>query len=141
MESTHTLGPIQTRRPYASPLPHDLAPPLPLVTRQHHNGNAPTRLCEGTEQADGCPEDVIRIPDHMVAPADSLAGLIDHVYPTLSDGGDLETFESCAILARKKRDVEEINNIAMERMPGEVTCSPNVVQCQTSKHAVAIMHS
>ena len=44
------------------------------------------RLGEGTKTVEGCPEGLIRIPDHMQAPTGTLEGLISHVYPNLADG-------------------------------------------------------
>ncbi|SGZ23012.1 BQ5605_C022g09575 [Microbotryum silenes-dioicae] len=81
---------------------------------------------DGSANIDG--GDTITLPDHLCLPVDSRhkTGLINHVYPLSADDLTLMStenkvayFRDRAILAPKNADVDELNNMIIELLPGD----------------------
>ncbi|SGY53693.1 BQ5605_C006g03790 [Microbotryum silenes-dioicae] len=84
------------------------------------------KVGDGSANIDG--GDTITLPDHLCLPVDSRhkTGLINHVYPLSADDLTLMStenkvayFRDRAILAPKNVDVDELNNMITELLPGD----------------------
>lgn len=66
-------------------------------------------------------EDIVRLPDDLVAPTENVRDLIDWTFgPDASRFSEAGFFTSRAILAPRNVNVDEVNRLCLQRMDGEV---------------------
>ena len=63
--------------------------------------------------------DVIPLPENIISDAQTPQELLQNIYPTLENATDLDTLQKSAILAPKNADVDLLNRLALNRVPGE----------------------
>ena len=80
------------------------------------------RIGDGREPTyDDIGEGIIRVPDDMLEPSQTLEGLIGEIYGDLAHRHqDKQYMSERTILTLKNRDVDSINDTIMQSFPGEI---------------------
>ena len=91
--------------------------------RQRLFGEYLLKVGDGAEiTVDELGDDYIKVPQDMLLPHQTRAGLIDAIYPDLRQrASDTEYLAQRAILTLKNTDVDSLNEEIIQRMPGEVS--------------------
>src|SRR5438067_1724646 len=77
-------------------------------------------ICNGTETIiKEFGDNMIKIPHNIVSNSQKLSDFVDEIYPSLEKKCDDFSFMiNSVILTPRNTDVDDINNIALDKMPG-----------------------
>jgi hypothetical protein len=64
--------------------------------------------------------DEVIIPDTLIAPSNDLSALIECTYPDISSPHNMDYFCKRCILAPRNRETNEMNDIILDKFPGQV---------------------
>ena len=75
-------------------------------------------------------QDVVELPEQLISESKTPQELVQEIYPDLETNTDPEALAKTAILTPKNKDVDDLNGIALDRVPGkeEVFASEDYVE-------------